>query len=353
DIAVSLRNLMLSGDPAVRPPHLANNSDYPATAQAIAAAAGLPAQPVLSGAQLQALDDAALRAVLPAVSVYARILPEQKLRLVKAFKAAGEVVAMTGDGVNDAPALKAAHIGISMGQRGTDVAREASALVLLTDDLSALVHAIRMGRRIYDNLRKALTYVVAAHLPIAGMALLPLLLGTPLALAPVHIVFLEMIINPACAIVFESEAADADLMRRAPRRPDTPLLGLRGLAFAVLQGAGLLAVVAAVYFIGLARGLAPGQARAMAFICLVSGNLALMMADRSLAVTVTALLGRTSRTQWGLVAGAGLVLAAALSLPQLRQLFHFAALPGAQVLTALLLGAALTAWFELMKYLHR
>lgn len=176
--------------------------DYPATAQAIAEQARLPFEQVVTGSQLNELDDEQLRQQVREVHVFARILPEQKLRLVDAFKANGEIVAMTGDGVNDAPALKAAHIGISMGARGTDVAREASSLVLLNDDFASIVHAIRLGRRIYDNLRKAMTFIVAAHLPIIGMTLLPLLFGAPLVFAPIHIGFLEMIINPACAIVF-------------------------------------------------------------------------------------------------------------------------------------------------------
>ena len=154
--------------------------DYPATAQAIAARAGLDAKGVISGEELARLDDAALAERLRTATVFARIMPEQKLRIVETLKANGEVVAMTGDGVNDAPALKSAHIGIAMGGRGTDVAREASSIVLLDDDFGSIVRTIRLGRRIYDNLRKAMAYIVAVHVPIAGLALLPLLFGFPL-----------------------------------------------------------------------------------------------------------------------------------------------------------------------------
>src|SRR3569623_2007831 len=180
--------------------------DYPGTARAIAEQAGLgPVDTIITGAELARLNDGELQQRVGAVNVLARIVPEQKLRLVNVFKARGDIVAMTGDGVNDAPALKAAHIGVAMGARGTDVAREAAALVLLNDDFSSIVHAVRLGRRIYDNLRNAMSYTLAIHIPIAGLALLPLMFGLPQLFWPVHIVFLELIIDPACSIVFEAE----------------------------------------------------------------------------------------------------------------------------------------------------
>jgi Ca2+-transporting ATPase len=327
--------------------------DYPATAQAIAKEAGLRDGKLITGAQIDMLDDTGLRAAVRDATVFARTRPEQKLRLVTALKANGDIVAMTGDGVNDAPALKAAHIGISMGERGTDVAREASSLVLLNDDFTSIVRAIRLGRRIYDNLRKAMTYVVAVHLPIAGMTLLPLLFGTPLVFAPVHVVFLEMIINPACAIVFEVEKAESGIMKRPPRKLDERLFGTRNVMLAVLQGLGLLAAVAAVFFLGLRGGLQEGQARALAFTCLVLGNLGLIIANRSLAHSVPALIRTPNSAQWWMLAGTSIALVIVLFAPALQRVFHFSPIaPGRFVLPAIAAIAAI-GWFDAMKYAFR
>lgn len=327
--------------------------DHPATAQAIAKDAGLPSEKIVTGAQLDTLNDAELRTTVRDASVFARILPEQKLRLVNAIKADSEIVAMTGDGVNDAPALKAAHIGISMGERGTDVAREASSLVLLNDDFTSIVRAIRLGRRIYDNLRKAMTYVVAVHFPIAGMTLLPLLFGTPLAFAPVHIVFLEMIINPACAIVFETEDAESDIMMRPPRRIEERLFGMRNVVLSVLQGMGLLAVVAAVFFFELHSGLQEGQAKALAFTCLVIGNLGLIIASRSLSHSVLSLIRKPNRAQWWMLGGTCIALATVLYVPALQGVFHFLPIHADDVVLPIAAGFIAIAWFELVKYLYR
>jgi Ca2+-transporting ATPase len=211
--------------------------DYPATARAIAHQAGIADGDVLTGADIDALDDAALARRLREVTVFARITPNQKLRLVRALKANGEVVAMTGDGVNDAPALKAAHIGIAMGGRGTDVAREASSLVLLDDDFGSVVRAVRHGRRIYDNLRKAMAYIISVHVPIAGLALLPIVLGWPLLLTPILIAFLELIIDPACSVVLEAEAEEKNIMTRPPRDPRATLLSRSLVIWGAIQGA--------------------------------------------------------------------------------------------------------------------
>lgn len=331
--------------------------DYPVTAQAIATAAGLPGTTVVTGMQMNALSDAELYQQAKADAIFARILPEQKLRLVNLLKAQGEIVAMTGDGVNDAPALKAAHIGISMGARGTDVAREASALVLLDDDFTAIVQTIRLGRRIYDNLRKAMIYVVAVHIPIAGMTLLPLLFGTPLIFAPIHIVFLEMIINPACAIVFEAEAAESNVMQRPPRKIEEHLFGTRNVALSLLHGAGLLVMVAMVFFIGLYSGansgLEEGQARALAFTTLVIGNLGLIISSRSLSHRWYALMRQSNPSQWWILSGTLLALTIIMMVPALQRAFRFTALSSTHLSIALLSGMAILFWFEWVKTMFK
>jgi Ca2+-transporting ATPase len=325
--------------------------DHPGTAAAVAREAGIDlGGGILTGPEIDALDDAVLRQRLKTTHVFARVVPEQKLRLVQAFKANGEVVAMTGDGVNDAPALKAAHIGIAMGGRGTDVAREASSLVLLDDDFATIVDAIRLGRRIFSNLRKAMAYVLAVHVPIAGMALLPLLFGLPLVLAPVHIVFLELIIDPACSIVFEAEPEEPDSMERPPRRAEAPLFSLRTLLLSLLQGATVFLAVAAVYALSLQRGQGADEARALTFATLVIGNLWLILANRSWSGPLLASLRTPNPALWWVIGGTLGFLAFVLYVPGLREVFGFTTLHANDVLLALVAGATGIAWFELFKW---
>ena len=259
--------------------------DYPATARAIAGQAGLDVQHLVSGEELETLSDADLARRVRSATVFARIMPKQKLRIVEALKAGGEVVAMTGDGVNDAPSLKAAHIGIAMGGRGTDVAREASSIVLLDDDFGSVVRSIRLGRRIYDNLRKAMGFIIAVHVPIAGLSLLPLLFGLPILFGPVHIAFLEMVIDPVCSLVFEAETEEDDVMRRPPRSPDDPLFSRTLMVWSVLQGALAFALVAGIYLVALQRGMPENEVRALAFFSLVLTIVGLILSYRQKLVT--------------------------------------------------------------------
>ena len=334
--------------------------DYPATAQTIARRAGLiaadaplqDAAQVLSGDEMHALDDAALRMRLATVSVCARIAPEQKLRIVQALKDNGEIVAMTGDGVNDAPALRAAHVGIAMGARGTDVAREAASLVLVNDDFSAIVRAVRLGRRIFDNLRKSMSYILAVHVPIAGMALLPVLLGWPVLLFPMHIAFLELVIDPACSLAFENEPSEPDVMQRPPRDAAAPLFGGATLGLALLQGLVALAVVLGTYAWSLGR-LPEGQARAFAFATLVCANLALIFSNRSGTQSLWAAMRTPNATLWAVVGLASTLLLAALYLPWAQGVLRFDPLPPHELAAAVVLGVLGVQLFEAVKAFRR
>ncbi|NTV53162.1 MAG: cation-translocating P-type ATPase [Candidatus Firestonebacteria bacterium] len=328
--------------------------DYPVTAQNIARQIGLEnPEHFITGPELGSMSPSELLAKIGSVNIFARVVPEQKLQIVNALKTAGQIVAMTGDGVNDAPALKSAHIGIAMGARGTDVARESSSLVLLDDDFSSIVQAVRMGRRIFENIKKAIAYIFAIHAPIAGMSLIPVLLKWPLALLPVHIVFLELIIDPACSVVFEAEPEEKNVMQRPPRNPHEPLFGRRTVGLSVLQGVSVLAITLAVYYISMLRGQGENEARAFTFTTLIFANLGLILTNRSWTSTIWETLRRPNPALWWVIGGATGFLALVLNLPFLRDLFRFAPLHTPDMLICLAAGSVSILWFELLKVLSR
>ncbi len=324
--------------------------DYPETARAIAREIGLsPAQECLTGQELESMGDAELARRIRSVNIFARVVPEQKLRLVNALKANGEVVAMTGDGVNDAPALKAAHIGIAMGERGTDVAREAASLVLTNDDFSSIVESVRLGRRIFDNLKKAIAYLLAIHIPIAGISLIPVLLKWPLVLMPVHIAFLHLIIDPACSVVFEAEPEEKGIMKRPPRDGRKPLFDKTMILWSSLQGLGILLALLAIFGVALYRGQGEADARALAFTTLVLANLFLILTNHSWEDSILHTWRSDNPALWWVLGGALAFLGLVLWNPALRKMFHFSKLHPADL--ALCFGAALLSvmWFEILK----
>ncbi len=328
--------------------------DYPETAQTIATQIGLePMTDVLTGRDLEQMDEPQLLTRISTVNIFARVVPEQKLRIVNALKHRGEIVAMTGDGVNDAPALKAANIGIAMGERGTDVAREAADLVLMDDDFSSIVQAVSLGRQIFDNLKKGMAYTLAVHIPIAGLSLFPVVLGWPLILLPIHIAFLHLIIDPACTIVFEAEPAENDVMNRPPRHPNEPLFSRRTLGLALLQGMTVLVVLMGVFTITYYWGSDELNARAIAFTTLMMSNLSMILVNRSWTRTTWEVWKTPNPALWWVLGGGILFLVIVLYTPILRQLFRFSVLHPEDLAISLAFGLFSVLWFEGLKLRQR
>lgn len=338
--------------------------DYPGTAMNIADQIGLRnASQVVTGLELEQLSDSELFERVRSVNIFARVVPEQKLLLVNAMKANGEIVAMTGDGVNDAPALKTAHIGIAMGMRGTDVAREAASLVLLDDDFLSIKQAVRMGRRIYDNIKKAVAYIFAIHVPIAGMALLPVLFkdffqtlgwsANALVFLPMHIMFLELIIDPACSVVFEAEAEEADVMTRPPRPPHSPIFSHRTVILSILQGVSVLVILLLVFTFALYLGHDENEVRALTFTTLIIANLGLILTNRSWSKTIMASIRTPNPALWWVIGGAMVFLGLVLYVPFLRTLFRFNFLHLIDLTICCVAGIVSILWFEGLKLLRR
>jgi P-type Ca2+ transporter type 2C len=325
--------------------------DYPVTAINIGREIGLKNYPVaISGPELQKMSEDELCQRIKDVNIFARVVPEQKLKIVNALKRNGEIVAMTGDGVNDAPALKAAHIGIAMGDKGTDVAREASSLVLMDDNFASIVGAVKMGRRIFDNLQKALGYIFAIHVPIAGLSLIPVFFShLPLLLWPVHIVFLELIIDPACSVIFEAEKEEKNVMDRPPRDISQPFFGARKIWLSCSQGLAILAIVFAVYIFGLRFGYSEQEDRALAFTTLIAANIAVIFSNRSWTRNIFKIIATSNKTVKYVVGGAVFFLILVLNVPFLLHLFQFDKISITEAVFCGLAGFSSIIWFEFYK----
>ncbi len=328
--------------------------DHPITAKTIAHKAGMQNDTIITGQELSLMTDQQLRERIESTAIFARIVPGHKLRIVKALKDNGEIVAMTGDGVNDAPALKAADIGIAMGLKGTDVAREASSLVLLDDNFASIVTGVRLGRRIFDNMQKAMSYILAIHIPIIGLTLLPAFFPTlPLLLLPLHIVFLELIVDPVCSVAFESEQEELGIMHRPPRAINKKFFGIKRMTYSLFQGLLLLGVVLAVYFISIKEGHSEGEIRAIAFSSLIVGNVFLILTNLSSTRIFTSVFSEGNLAAVLMLSIAIILLFAIISIPQLRHLFSFG-YPGYSHFILSLLGASgLLLVLELVKLNRR
>jgi Ca2+-transporting ATPase len=329
--------------------------DHPSTARSIAKQIGLRnPEKVVTGFELSRMPDADMLKVTKEVSVFSRMTPELKLKLVQALKSDNEVVAMTGDGVNDAPALKNSNIGIAMGGRGTDVARESAAIVLLDDDFGSIVEAIRMGRRIYANLQSALVYLLAVHVPIAGISVLPVVLGLPLVLLPVHIAFLHLIIEPACAVAYEVQPVNPMAMKQPPRRPDEQLFSGKLMASSLVRGTSVLISLLLVFLISLYRGQGELDARTLTFTVLIISNLALIVASRKTrpGARLISWSKESSVIGW-IIAGALVLLASVVYIPELRQMFRFSFLHPLDWIICIGVGIGSVFWLEVLQVAKR
>jgi len=316
--------------------------DFPATARTIAAEAGIPSAEVVTGDELRKASPAQLQHWARTVSVFARVRPEQKLQLVDALQAVGETVAMTGDGVNDAPALRSADIGIAMGKRGTDVAREAAGIVLLDEDFGRIIEGIRLGRRIFDNLCKVIIYIAAVHIPVAGLGLLPVVLGMPIVIWPLHVVVLEMVVDSMSSLAFEDTPPEPDIMRRPPRRRSESVAALPQLLYGLAQGTAVLVAAFGVYAGALALGVDVDVARAMTIVTTIIGNLGLVLSNSSQTSVFAGTLPRPQPLFLPIAAVTLTLIALAIYVPALRELFYFGVPSGGELVVAV--AAALGAF---------
>jgi Ca2+-transporting ATPase len=329
--------------------------DYPVTATNIGKEIGIKNPELcITGSQLKDMTEEELCERIKRVNIFARVIPEQKLKIVNALKKNNEIVAMTGDGINDAPALKAANIGIAMGEKGTDVAREASSLVLMDDNFASIVGAVKMGRKIFDNLQKALGYIFAIHVPIAGLSLIPVLFADlPLILWPVHIVFLELIIDPACSMIFEAEKEEKNVMSRPPKNINEPFFGGRRILFSCMQGVGILIISLLVYFIGLKMGYTEKSVRTLTFVTLIVSNISVILSNRSWTTGFFKILATPNKAVTWIVGGAIIFLILILNIPFLLDLFQFEKIGFREIIVCSVAGFSSIIWFEVYKQVRK
>jgi Ca2+-transporting ATPase len=329
--------------------------DYPITAINIGKEIGIKNPELcITGTELQNMTEDELCERIKKVNIFARVIPEQKLKIVNALKKNSEIVAMTGDGINDAPALKASNIGIAMGEKGTDVAREASSLVLMDDNFASIVGAVKMGRKIFDNLQKALGYIFAIHVPIAGLSLIPVLFADlPLILWPVHIVFLELIIDPACSIIFEAEREEKNVMSRPPKDIKEPFFGAKKILLSCTQGIGILIISLLVYFIGLKMGYTEKAVRTLTFVTLIVSNIAIILSNRSLTSNIFRILFTPNKAVKWVIGGAVIFLFLILNIPFLLNLFQFEKIGYMKFIVCTAAGFSSIIWFEIYKQIQK
>ncbi|MGJ5640794.1 cation-translocating P-type ATPase [Formosa sp. S-31] len=309
----------------------------------------------MSGEDLMKLSDAALQDQVKHTYVFTRMFPEAKLRIINALKADGQIVAMTGDGVNDGPALKAAHIGVAMGKKGTEIAKQAASLILLEDDLSKMVDAVSMGRKIYTNLKKAIQYIISIHIPIILTVFIPLALGWvyPNIFTPVHIIFLELIMGPTCSIAFENEPLEPHVMTQKPRPLSTTFFNKKELTTSILQGLAITSGTLLAYQTAVHYQCNEAQTRTIVFTVLITANIFLTLVNRSFYHSVVTTLGYKNKLIGLIIAITIGITALLLFIPPFTAFFKFETLTATQIAFSIAIGFISVIWFEGVKYVKR
>ncbi|WOK07468.1 cation-translocating P-type ATPase [Imperialibacter roseus] len=309
----------------------------------------------ISGDELMKLSEGELKEKVEDMQVFTRMFPEAKLKIINALKVRNEIVAMTGDGVNDGPALKAAHIGIAMGKKGTEIAKQAASLILLEDDLSKMVEAVAMGRKIYTNLKKAIQYIISIHIPIILTVFLPLALGWiyPNIFSPLHIILLELIMGPTCSIIYENEPMEKNMMIKKPRPFTSTFFNWKELTTSVVQGLAITAGTLSIYQLAVHGGANEEVTRTLVFVTLISSNIFLTLVNRSFYYSVLTTLAYKNNLV-GLIIGATVAITGLLLfVPPLTNFFGFDNISAVQLLTSVVIGLLAVIWFEMIKWRSR
>jgi Ca2+-transporting ATPase len=330
--------------------------DNAATTATIAKQIGFRnAEKTLNGDELMAMDDATLKEKVMETAIFTRMFPEAKLKIIKALKDNHQIVAMTGDGVNDGPALKAAHIGIAMGKKGTEIAKQAANLILIDDDFSKMIDAIAMGRKIYNNLKKAIQYIISIHIPIIMIVFTPLALGWiyPNIFSPVHVIFLEIIMGPTCSIIYENEPMERNLMLLKPRPFSTTFFKLKEIAISIIQGLAITIGLLFVYRFCVADNCSENVTRTTIFLTLISSNIFLTLTNRSFYYSIFTTLGYKNNLVLIIIGITILITGLLLFVPIFAHFFQFESVSGFQMGLSILVGFVSVLWIEIYKYFKR
>ena len=308
-----------------------------------------------SGEEIMSLNEAGLQDVVLSTNIFTRMFPDAKLRVIEALKKANQIVAMTGDGVNDGPALKAAHIGIAMGKKGTSIAKDAASLILVDDDLSKMVDAIAMGRKIYANLKKAIQYIISIHIPIILTVFIPLTLGWvyPNIFSPIHVIFLELIMGPTCSIIYENEPMEMNTMFIKPRVFTNTFFNLKELGISIIQGLAITVGTLCAYRYGLYIGANESYTRTLVFTALIASNIFLTLENRSFHYSILNTLKYKNNLVLLIISITIILSAVLIYWPPLNQFFQFQALNLHDLLLAIFLGFIAVFWFEPVKWFYR